>query len=74
MADWTGITPIRQFAHVKITHRRHSCYGMTGTVIRMDREKRKVWVSLPDGRVVPAGHRSVEVLTPKSTQGAGNAR
>lgn len=62
MTDRTGLGSLRMFAHVKITHPRHSWYGHTGTVIRIDERKRRIWVSLPGGTVAPAGHRSVEVL------------
>lgn len=65
LTDWTGLSPLRQHAHVKITNRNHSKHGQTGTVVRIDQDKRRVWVALPDGSVVPAGHRSVEVLVPK---------
>lgn len=63
--DWTGLFPLKVHGHVKIRHPRHQAFGQTGTIVRLDREKRKVWVALPDGRVVPAGHRSVEVLVPR---------
>lgn len=33
---------------------------------RIDLDKRKVWVALPNGSVVPAGHRSVEVIVPRT--------
>jgi hypothetical protein len=58
-------TSLKQFSHVKITHPRHAYYGQTGTVVRIDLARRKVWVSLPGGQVVPAGHRSVEVIVPR---------
>lgn len=67
LTDRTGRTPIRLFAHVKITHPRHACFGMTGTVVRFHAPTRKVWIALPDSRVVPAGHRSIEVLVPRPT-------
>ena len=54
---------IPSHAHVKITHPRHGCYGMTGTVVRIKHPR--VWVALSDGRTVPAGHRSIEVIVPK---------
>lgn len=63
LTDRTGNSPIRMFAHVKITHPRHSHCGRTGTVVRIDAAKRKVWVALPGAIVTPAGHRSVEVIT-----------
>lgn len=58
--------PIRLFAHVKITHPRHAYANCTGTVIRIDSTRRKVWVSLPDGTITGAGHRSVKVIVPQS--------
>lgn len=69
LTDRTGRRPIRQFAHVRITHPRHSYYRTTGTVVRIDAAQRKVWVALPNGTVTPAGHRSVEVLIPKPARG-----
>lgn len=54
---WIGL-----HAHVKITNPNHSYAGFTGTIVRMDREKRKVWVALPGGMTAQAGHRSVEVI------------
>lgn len=62
MTDQTGQFTIRKFSHVRICHPRHSCYSMTGTVVLIDIAQRKVWVSLPDGRIVPAGHRSIQVI------------
>lgn len=64
--DRTGHRPIKMWAHVKITHPRHAYYGRTGTVIRFSNKTRKVWVALPEGTVVPAGHRSVEVIVPQA--------
>lgn len=64
--DWTGIHPLRLGTHVKLTHRRHAYYGKTGQICRIDLDRRKVWVALPGGTVVPAGHRSVEVIVPRS--------
>lgn len=49
-------------SHVRITHPLHSDTGRTGTIVRVDLDRRKVWVALPDGRTVSAGHRSVEVI------------
>lgn len=60
LTDWTGITFIRPHSHVRIRHPRHSYFGQTGTIVRV--EGRRVWVALPGGTVVPAGHRSVEVI------------
>ena len=68
MTDRNGIDPIKKFAHVKITHPRHQAYGQTGTVVRIDPRKRRVWVALADSRIVPAGHRSVEVLMPRNAR------
>jgi hypothetical protein len=62
LTDRTGIAFIEQHAHVKITHPRHTDHGSTGTIVRIDPNKRKVWVALKDGRTVQAGSRSVEVL------------
>ena len=58
--DYTGLYPLKQGSHVKIRHPKHSCAGMSGTIVRVQHPR--VWVALPDGRVVPAGHRSVEVI------------
>lgn len=69
LTDRTGRRPLRMFAHVKITHPRHAYYSCTGTVVRIDNSKRRVWVALPDGTVAPAGHRSVEVLIPRPSRG-----
>jgi hypothetical protein len=65
LADRTGRSPLRVFSHVKITHPRHAYFGLTGTIVRIDSSRRRVWVSLPGGDVVPAGHRSVEVIVPR---------
>lgn len=65
LSDRTGICPLRMFSHVKITHPRHAYFHQTGTVVRIDTGTRRVWVSLPSGTVVPAGHRSVEVIVPR---------
>lgn len=62
MTDRNGVDPLRMLSHVKITHPRHSYYGATGTVVRIDIRQRRVWVALPGGVVAPAGHRSVEVV------------
>lgn len=63
--DWTGITPIKPHSHVKIVRRNHHCYGWTGSVVRVVHPR--VWVALADGRIVSAGHRSIEVLVPKAS-------
>lgn len=60
--DRTGLSYLEPRVHVKITNPNHGCTGMTGTVVRVELDRRKVWISLPDGRTVPAGHRSVEVM------------
>jgi ribosomal protein L21E len=60
LTDRNGVVFIRPHSHVKITHPRHSYSGRTGTIVRI--EGHRVWVALPDGTVVGAGHRSVEVL------------
>lgn len=60
--DYSGMYPIKPHAHVKIRHPSHACFGMTGSVVRV--EHPRVWIALPDGRVVSAGHRSIEVLAP----------
>lgn len=60
--------PIRQFAHAKISHPRHAYYGHTGTVVRIDTQKRKVWVQLPDGTITGASHRSIKVVVPQSNR------
>ena len=65
LTDRLGRLSLKPFSHVKITHPRHSYYGQTGTVVRIDLGQRKVWVALPGGTVVPAGHRSVEVVIPR---------
>lgn len=58
--------PLRMFAHVRIRHPRHAYYGLTGTIIRIDATKRKVWVSLPGGTVTAANALSVEVIVPRT--------
>jgi hypothetical protein len=60
LTDRNGIIYIRPHSHVKICHPRHSYVGRTGTVVRID--GRRVWIALPTGTIVSAGHRSVEVL------------
>lgn len=62
LTDRDGIAYITVHAHVKIMHPRHGAFGQTGTIARIDLASRRVWIALPDGRTVPAGHRSVEVL------------
>lgn len=62
LADRNGIALLRPHQHVKITHPRHSYYGQTGTIVRIDPVSRRVWVALSRDLVVQAGHRSVEVL------------
>lgn len=62
LTDRNGIRLIRLHSHVKVTHPRHSYTGQTGTVVRVDIPTRRIWIALPNGAVVPAGHRSVEVL------------
>lgn len=58
--DSTGLFVLTPHTHVKIVHARHSYYGKTGTVVRV--EHPHVWVALPGGTVTRAGHRSVEVV------------
>lgn len=60
LTDRNGVAQLRIRSHVKITHPRHSYHGQTGTVVRI--RDRRVWVALPDGTVVPAGNRSLQVL------------
>lgn len=67
LKDRNGIRSLREHSHVKITHPRHANYGETGTVVRIDMEKRKVWIALPGGRTTFAGHRSVEVIAPRTS-------
>lgn len=69
LQDRTGASPLKLFSHVKITHPLHQASESTGTVIRIDAAQRKVWIALPDGRIVPAGHRSVEVIVPRAQRG-----
>jgi ribosomal protein L21E len=64
--DRTGLVGIRLFSHVRLTHPRHAYYGSTGTVVRIDQARRRVWVNLPSGTIVAANHRSVEVLVPRA--------
>lgn len=77
LSDRSGMYPLRMFTHVRITHPNHSYYSQTGTVVRIDVTKRKVWVALPGGTVTPAGHRSVEVVisnSPRQKNRNRNAR
>lgn len=62
--DKTGIRTIKVLTHVKIIHPRHANYGQTGTAIRIRHPH--VWVALPGGVVVRAGHRSLEVVVPRA--------
>lgn len=68
LTDRNGTASLRQFSHVKLAHPRSAYYGQTGTVVRIDLQRRRVWVALPGGTVVETGHRSVEVLAPRSTR------
>ncbi len=61
--DRTGANPLRMYSHVRITHPRHAYYGLTGTVIQVDLERRRVWVQLADGTTTRVSSISVEVLT-----------
>lgn len=58
--DRTGLFTLKPHTHVKITHPRHAHYLRTGSVVRVQHPR--VWVALPGGLVVAAGHRSVEVI------------
>lgn len=60
LCDRTGTSYLRVHQHVRITHPRHSYHDRTGTIVRI--QGRRVWVALPGGLIVPAGHRSVEAL------------
>jgi hypothetical protein len=64
LTDRLGIS-LKPFSHVKFTNPRHPRHGQTGTVIRLDEFRRRVWVAMPEGQVVPARHRSVEVVVPR---------
>jgi hypothetical protein len=62
--------PIREFAHVKLVHPRTSYYGRTGTVVRIDQRRRRVWVQLgADGPTVEANCRSIQVVVPNAQRG-----
>lgn len=61
--DWTGMCILRPHVHVKIRHPKHKHCGKSGTIVRVVHPR--VWVALPGGLVVPAGHRSVEVIVPR---------
>lgn len=62
MYDRTGRVEIRPHAHIKVTHPRHAYHGKTGTVIRLDHDRRRVYFALPDGIFTYSGNRSIEVL------------
>lgn len=64
--DCTGLFPLRQFSHVKIVNPRHAHYLQTGTIVRI--KAPRVWIALPGGVVVKAGHRSVEVVLPRAVR------
>lgn len=66
LSDRTNRVGIKMFAHVRISHPRHAYYAQTGTIVRIDLAKRKVWVSLPGGTVTAANARSVEVIVPRA--------
>lgn len=65
LVDYTGITPIRRFSHIKVVRRNHHRYGQTGTVIRINEDTNKVWVVFPDGSLSQVGRRSLEVIVPR---------
>lgn len=67
MKDRTGRQPLRMFAHVRITNPRHPHHRRTGTVIRIDLERRRVFVGLPGGDVAELSPLSVEVIAPRSS-------
>ena len=60
--------PIRHLAHVRICNPQHPDYGKTGTVVRVDMNKRKVWVSLTDGRTISCRNLSVQVVVPRTSR------
>lgn len=65
--DRTGRTSVKMFSHVRVTNPAHRYYGSTGTVVRIDIVRRKVWIALPNGRVTGARNLSVEVVASKAT-------
>lgn len=55
---------------VRITHPRHIAVDEIGRIVRLGYGRKRgmrtglVWVKLRDGRIVQAGHRSVEIVRP----------
>lgn len=59
-ADPSG-SPIRLFAHIKVTSKNHSRRGETGTVVRI--RGARLWVAFPGGELVPIRSSSIRVIT-----------
>lgn len=70
--DATGLFPLRHHSHVKVVRRNHRHYLKTGTVIRLD--ENYVWIAMPGGAIVRAGHRSVEVVMNEASRKARGGR
>ncbi len=63
LTDRTGRATFRRFVHVKILRKGHRLFGRTGTVVRVDPVAGRVWISFPEGVVVPVSRRSVQILS-----------
>lgn len=63
--DRSGQRPIRLYAHVKVMNADHDRYLETGTVVRIDQHRRRVWVAFPNSAVVEFSNQSVIVVTPR---------
>ena len=72
LMDWSGVFPLKNHSHVKIVNKDHGSYGQSGSIVRI--QGNRVWVALPGDVVVPAGHRSVEVLAGEKARKARGGR